>query len=386
MNPGRFFREVLESHEFRSSDIVYYENLPSLEHTLSMSDKARLLDIEKMFKPGRLFIKWIASSAVVIYSVLMNQTTHAAKTELFKPILPNWVMDRSAPETLENAGFVSGSALALLHVALADPNINVPTELLRNRLALRAAVHCLKLEGRGQSEADIRDAYLLTAAGDAMGPAGDMLALWRTGSTLSFRQASWRERLNTALPEEMQEFFSNWMDQAEDLQGSPVTKAISILTDIVEAFPRQEAVALFCADVVLARSLGWNVPLPLFGLYLKRDALRAAANGEDIQIVCHEAVAYASQDAVRLAHDLARRAAHLLAVEPKLRTKGSQDAVRLFLSEDAVLPSTMLSPTIRGSSTTMTPRSARRLCERLIELGVARELTGRASFRLYGVA
>ena len=295
-------------------------------------------------------------------------------------------MDGSVAETPETAGFASGSALALLHVALNDPNINVPTELLRNRLALRAAAHCLKLEGRAQTEADIRDAYLLTAAGDAMGPAGDMLALWRTGSTLSFRHASWRERLNTALPEEMQEFFSNWMEQAEDAQGSPVTKAISILTDIVEAFPRQEAVALLCADVVLARSLGWNAPLPLFGLYFRGKALSAASNGEDVLVPCHVALAHAAQDAVRLAHDLARRAANLRSVELKLRTKGSQDAVRLFLSEDAVLPSTMLSPTIRGSSTAMTPRSARRFCERLIELGVVRELTGRASFRLYGVA
>lgn len=269
---------------------------------------------------------------------------------------------------------------------LHDPTINVPCELLRNRLSLRAAVHCLKLEGRVQTEADIRDAYLLTATGDAMGPAGDMLALWQSGSSISFCHGSWRERLNALLPEDMQEHFSNWMDQAEDTIGTPVAKAASLLGNIEQSFPRQEAVALLCADTILARSLGWNAPLPLLGLHLKRDALRAAANGEDILIACHAAVAHASQVSVRLAHDLARRAGRLRAVEPKLRTKGSQDAVRLFLSEEAVLPSTMLSPTIRGSSTTMTPRSARRFCERLIELGVVRELTGRASFRLYGVA
>ncbi|WP_136661343.1 DUF1403 family protein [Hoeflea sp.] len=31
-------------------------------------------------------------------------------------------------------------------------------------------------------------------------------------------------------------------------------------------------------------------------------------------------------------------------------------------------------------------RAARRFCDCLVELGVARELTGRDSFRLYGVA
>ncbi len=300
-------------------------------------------------------------------------------------------MDSSASETLgtktlEDAAFASGSALALLHVALHDPNINVPTELLRNRLALRAAAHSLRLEGRGQTEADIRDGYLLTGAGDAMGPAGDMLALWRSGSAISFRLAGWRERLNALLPEDMQEHFPNWIEQVEDVQGTPVAKAAALLGNIVQMFPRQEAVALLCTDVILARSLGWDLPLPLFGLHLKRGALRAAFNGEDVKFACHEAVAHASQDTVRLAHDLARRAARLQTVAPKLRSKGSQDAVRLFLMEDAVLPSTMLSPTIRGSNASMTARSARRLCERLIELGVIRELTGRASFRLYGVS
>ena len=337
------------------------------------------------------------------YSVSMNQETHAEKERGTnvppKPILPIWIMDRyvfEIPESKasnepETAGFASGSALALLHVVLNDPNINVPTELLRNRLALRAAAHCLKLEGRGQSEADIRDAYLLTASGDARGPAGDMLALWRSGTSITFRHrrspdAGWRERLIALLPEDVQEQLTTWMEQAEDAPGTPIAKAALLLNNMVQIFPRQEAVALLCADITLARSLGWDRPFPLFGLYLKGKRLREASQGEDIRIACYEAVAHASQDAVRLAHDLSRRAAHLRAIEPKLRTKGSQYAVNLFLSEDAVLPSTMLSPIIRGSSTTMTPRSARRLCERLVELGVVRELTGRASFRLYGVA
>ena len=339
----------------------------------------------------------------MIYSVFMNKATHAEKergTNMpLKPILPIWIMDRSASETPESkasnnpetAGFASGSALALLHVALNDPNINVPTELLRNRLALRAAAHCLKLEGRAQSEADIRDAYLLTAPGDAMGPAGDMLKLWREGSSISFRhrrspEAKWRERLIALLPEDMQKQLTTWMEQAEDAPSSPIANAASLLGKMVQTFPRQEAVALLCADVILAQSLGWDRPLPLFGLHLKRGALRTAANGEDVRLSCHEAIAHASQDAVRVAHDLARRAAWLRAIVPKLRSKGSDEAVRLFLSEDAVLPSSMLSPTIRGSGKTMTPRSARRLCDRLIELGVIRELTGRASFRFYGVA
>lgn len=322
-----------------------------------------------------------------------------------KPILPNWIFNGKAAETLETASFSSGSALALLHVALADPNLNVPLVLLYNRLALRAAINCLKIEGRMTTEAEIRDAFYLAAPGDAMGPAGDMLAFWHTRSGVtrssitvhditpsggvagvSLKHAGWRERLQALLPEEAQEQVSDWLVQSEDASGNPVAAAIAILTRILKEYPRQEAVALLCADVVLAHNLKWEKPVPLFGLQLNRKALRAASEGEDIRIVYHAALAKAAQDAFRLAHDLARRAAHLRAIEPKLRTKGSQDAVRLFLSEEAVYPPTMLSPFIKGSSTPMTGRSARRLCDRLVELGVARELTGRKTFRLYGVA
>jgi len=327
------------------------------------------------------------------YAFGMKQAVHP-ETEQRAPILPRWIFQARAPETLgsttrgsndpEDAGFASGATLALLHVVLHDPITDVPSELLRNRLALRAAVSCLKLEGRAQTEAEIRDAFFLASPGDAMGPAGDMLALWRRVAAISLKHAGWRERLQTVLPEEMQEPVADWLDRTEDARGNPVAAAAAILTGILKAFARQEAVALLCADVVLAQRLGWDRPLPLFGLHLRRKTLREAAEGEAIQIACHEAVAHAAQDAVRLAHDLARRTADLRSIEPRLRTKGSHDAVRLFLSEDAVYAPAMLTPTIRGSSTPMTARSARRLCDRLVELGVVRELTGRKTFRLYG--
>ena len=309
-----------------------------------------------------------------------------AEPDLPKPILPSWVFDRSTPETHETASFASGSALSLLHVVLTDPNVNVPKDLLRSRLALRAAVHGNKIEGRAVTEADLRDAYYLTAPGDAMGPNGDMLAFWRKGAGIGLRNAGWRDRFTELLPTSMQEYVPDWFEAADDRLHSPVEKANFILVQIMTAFPRQEAAALLCADIVLARALGWDRPLPLLSQYLRRAELRAIFDGTDIRIACHHAIARAAQDTIRLGHDLARRGARLRSIEPKLRSKGSRDATRLFLSEDAVVISPMLTPTIRGSSTLMTPRSALRFCERLVELGVARELTGRSTFRLYGVA
>ena len=58
-----------------------------------------------------------------------------------------------------------------------------------------------------------------------------------------------------------------------------------------------------------------------------------------------------------------------------LRAKEAGDAVEMFLTRDAVAPSALPLP----------DRGARRLCDRLVELGAVRELTGRDTFRLYGV-
>ena len=80
-------------------------------------------------------------------------------------------------------------------------------------------------------------------------------------------------------------------------------------------------------------------------------------------------------EATCLAAELTRRAAHLKAVAPKLRAKRAGEAVEMFLTRDAVAPSALPLP----------DRAARRLCDRLVDLGAVRELTGRDTFRLYGV-
>lgn len=78
-----------------------------------------------------------------------------------------------------------------------------------------------------------------------------------------------------------------------------------------------------------------------------------------------------------MAGALARGAARLQAVVPKLRAKGAARAVDLILLRDAVAPAAL--------DTFMSDRAARRLCDRLVDLGAIRELTGRDSFRLFGV-
>ncbi|MCB1512678.1 MAG: DUF1403 family protein, partial [Hyphomicrobiaceae bacterium] len=112
---------------------------------------------------------------------------------------------------------------------------------------------------------------------------------------------------------------------------------------------------------------------PLLAAGLKRADLRK--HGDDLRLACHRALISSVIEAVRQAADLARRAAYLRAVAPKLRAKGAGDAVEMFLTRDAVAPSALPLP----------DRAARRLCDRLVDLGAVRELTGRDTFRLYGV-
>jgi hypothetical protein len=87
--------------------------------------------------------------------------------------------------------------------------------------------------------------------------------------------------------------------------------------------------------------------------------------------------ARAALAALDLAHDLSRRAARLADAAPKLRAKGKTGALAALLADDAVAAAAP----IPG----LTDRARRRLFERLVALGAARELTGRSAFRLYGL-
>ena len=218
-----------------------------------------------------------------------------------------------------------------------------------------------------------------------MGPGGDMLALWSRACIISLRNKGWQDRFIALLPEHIQTQASDWLDAIveADTSGNPVARAAQAISLVLNDLPREEAVALLLADLALARALGWSHLIPLMALHMKRRQLNS--NQDELLLACHGAIAGSSQDATRLVHDLARRAGRLRAIAPKLRARGSDEAVHLFLTQDAVLPSPMLSPKIQGTNMKMSDRAARRFCDRLVELGVVREITGRSTFRLYGI-
>lgn len=296
-------------------------------------------------------------------------------------MLPRWVTSVQGQDT-DTVAFTSGAALAMLDVVLNDPNGTLPGALLRDRMALEAAVACLKLENRNETASDIRDAVCLARAGEALGPAGDMFVGWRKLARINLTATGWKDRVAGLLPEQIIEA----MPELSSLVGSPAGQAAQILEVVLRRFPRQEAAALMLADVTLARAVGWDRVMPMLAAHLTRKDIRAIGNGGTDPVFCvHRAMVAGCDGVIRSATDLNRRAEKLRVIGPKLRAKGSDEALGLFLSHDAVSPSGMLSPAIQGTSMPMTDRAARRLCDRLVDLGVVRELTGRPTFRLYGV-
>lgn len=279
------------------------------------------------------------------------------------PPLPGWITS-ARTESLEDVAFLSGAALAHLHLVARMSDL--PQGLWRDRMALAAAAACAGFAGRREGQGALRDALHLTRAGDHPGPAGVIFRQW---SDAAARPVS-TGPLAKALPEMTPEGIALCLDASE---GNPVARAAAVLEAVLADSPRAETPALILADAVLARALGQSHLLPLLALGLKARDLRL--RGEDLRLACHRAVVTAAGQAVPLAADLTRRAARLSAVAPKLRAKGAGRAVELFLSRDALAPSALPLP----------DRAARRLCERLVELGAVRELTGRDSFRLYGV-
>lgn len=296
-------------------------------------------------------------------------------------ILPQWITAARGQET-DTVAFGSGAALATLDVVLRDPRGILPGALLRDRMALKAAVACLELENRRETASDIRDVVCLARSVDALGPAGDMFLAWRKLARINLTASVGTGRVTQLLPSQVVEA----IPELGAVAGTPVAQAAQVLAGLLKKFPRQEAAALMLADVTLARAMRWDHVIPLLAAHLTRKDIRTIADGAGDPLMCGGRAMIAACDAaLRLAADLSRRAEKLRSIAPKLRAKGSDEALNLFLSHDAVSPSGMLSPMIMGTSQPMTDRAARRLCDRLVELGVVRELTGRATFRLYGV-
>ena len=285
------------------------------------------------------------------------------------PPLPGWIVGSPAV-TLDAAAFSSGAALAHLAIASAAPAL--PLDLWRSRLALAAAELCASLAGRREGQAALRDAVHLTRPGDDPGPAGRILRQWTLAVTRPISVAGLGKAVDGVAPEQI----ALCLDAAGT---TPVDRAAAVIEAVLADAPRAETAALILADAVLSKALGWTHVLPLLSLALKPRELRL--RDDALRLACHRAVVVGAGQALPLVTELVRAAVRVRSVAPRLRAKGAARAVELFLARDALAPAEL----VRETSGNLSDRAARRLCDRLVALGALRELTGRETFRLYGL-
>lgn len=290
------------------------------------------------------------------------------------PVLPRWLRQGTAGDPVEAAAF------ALAALAVLDPlalDAAPQGQLWRRRLALRAATGIAGLEGRREGEAQLRDAWVLRRPGEALGPAGRLLAGWRElGDARTLRQPAWAQRLPGYFDLPAAPLAPLLGDLAGRLpgRGMPLGFAALAAREVLALGPDHRGLCLWLADALLARALGWSRPVPLLATGLPRQAFRL--EGEAWVAACAAGWGRAAVAAFDLQSDLRTRAEALRLAAPRLRGKDAGAVVAALMSEDALAAQ---------AGARSSDRAARRLFERLTMLGLVRELTGRPSFRLYGV-
>ncbi|MER9631216.1 DUF1403 family protein [Mesorhizobium sp. M0296] len=161
--------------------------------------------------------------------------------------------------------------------------------------------------------------------------------------------------------------------------------AAAIAAHVVAMQSDAELFAWRLADLVLAQNLRWPRPLPLLMAHVFGPAFRSKPGGgkrirpgeKGFERAVCLALAQAAADACRLAAELSRRAKRLIAVAPKLRAKGGgrcdpKTARRrrpLRIADDQKTVAVCGAAPVRAAA----------------KLEALRELTGRASFRLFGL-
>jgi hypothetical protein len=293
---------------------------------------------------------------------------------------------------------VSSAGRDSVDVSNAGKNFGVEpvfSGALRQRLALTAAAACARLARLREDEAALRDAEHLSGCGGETSPAGRLHRLFRLFASRSFKfdaatLSAAAEHVGAPSALEFQglaEALRQSVTGANDPLAAAAAASARVMHDLA-AVPAIDAeiFALWLADLALAQKLGWNAPVPLLATVIAHSALRRPPNGRrprpadrDWSNALASAYALAAGEATDVAGALSRQTKKLLDASPKLRAKSAARVIEMLLADDCIAPA-------RAAKTAgLSDRGARRLFDRLIELDAVHELSGRSSFRLYGL-
>ncbi|NUJ79345.1 DUF1403 family protein [Methylocystis sp. FS] len=321
---------------------------------------------------------------------------------------------RCSGADLSCAGKDSGDVLSVGKSGGGGGDEPVFAGALRHRLALRAGAASAALARLREDEGALRDAQHLAGVDAALSPGARLHRLWRLFATRPTRFDARVLRVAADCLDLPPDIDCDALIAAahETMGETPLAAATRVSAETLrvlnDASPIDvEIFALWLADLVLAQQLRWDAPLPLLATMIAHPSVRNASSGgasnsaadvssgagniraalgrrprlgdADWSLSVMRAYARAAQETYALAGELSRRAETLLRAAPKLRAKKATRVVDLLLADDCVSAS-------RAAKTAgLSDRAARRLFDRLSELGAVRELTGRANFRLYGL-
>lgn len=279
-----------------------------------------------------------------------------------------------------------GARLADLHQALA---ISPIAGLVADRASLMATAKMLASAGRPETVPQLRDMRMM---GDPAGPGAPTLAAWSWLASLPWEECAATRHRSTH--DDLQGMATDhrhhnrlfelirglgWRDTDEALlhlvlavgTAAALPCPLAALGTVLEATAGLPLpICLLAGDYVVGRCLGW--PLPLYSLGLGR----REQPDPSVPAIARALLA-GTGEILSLLRPLASQAARLLDSGRQVRTRQAAGVITRILSRDAVWSAAL--------ADLLPDRPARRLLQRLVDLGALRELTGRPSYRLYGL-